>query len=357
MEKKTPLYNKHIEAKGRMVPFANYLLPVQYPTGIINEHMAVRTKAGLFDVSHMGEITLKGKDALANVQNIITRDISALQIGSIAYSPVCYESGGVVDDILVYKKSETEYLLVVNASNKDKDFAHIKGNLKGDAIAEDISESISQLALQGPLSNSILEKLTKDIPNKYYTFIDDAVLCGVKTLISRTGYTGEDGFEIYCSNEDAPVIWQALLDCCEDLIPCGLGARDTLRLEAAMPLYGHEMDENTLPYEAGIGFFVNTDAKDFIGKEELLKKKDTAKKRVGLILKDRGIAREGAKVYKEGINVGITTSGTHAPYLKMPIAMAQTDKTVSVGDIVQIDIKGKMLNAEVVKLPFYTRKK
>ena len=247
MEKKTPLYDNHVALGGKIVPFGGYLLPVQYETGVIKEHMAVRTEAGLFDVSHMGELMLTGPDALKNVQKVTTNDMSGMYDGQVRYSPMCNEQGGVVDDILVYKVHDEAYLLVVNASNKDKDAAWIAGHVSGDVKFEDISESVAQVALQGPNAVPILAALAADeqIPKKYYSFVKEADVKGIKCLISRTGYTGELGYELYCAAEDGPKLWNLLLETGKefDMIPCGLGARDTLRLEAAMPLYGHEMDD------------------------------------------------------------------------------------------------------------------
>ncbi|MEG2686411.1 MAG: glycine cleavage system aminomethyltransferase GcvT [Christensenellaceae bacterium] len=356
MEKKTPLYQKHEQAGARIVPFAGWLMPVQY-SGIIAEHKAVRNAAGLFDVSHMGEIELCGSAALSNIQMLVTRNCEGLSAGQISYSPMCNESGGVVDDILIYKKADDEYLLVVNASNKDKDFAWISDHAFGDVRVKDISDEVAQLALQGPKSEQILKKLTKEIPQKYYTFLDNVELCGEKVLISRTGYTAEDGFELYCAPESAETLWDALLEAGAEygILPCGLGARDTLRLEGAMPLYGHEMNDEVLPYEAGIGFFVNLDKEDFIGRLKLAQKKETAQKRVGLKILDRGIAREGAPVYAGDKQVGVVTSGTHSPTFQYAIAMARVQKEIP--QMVEVEVRGKRLKAEVVKLPFYKREK
>ena len=286
MEKKTPLYDCHVAANGKIVPFGGYLLPVQYETGVIKEHMAVRTACGLFDVSHMGEIVLTGPDALKNVQMVTTNDCSGMYDGQVRYSPMCNEQGGVVDDILVYKVNDNAYLLVVNASNKDKDAAWISSHLSGDVKFEDISESVAQVALQGPNAVPMLASLVADeqIPKKYYSFVQEADVKGIKCLISRTGYTGELGYELYCAAEDGPKLWDLLLETGKefDMIPCGLGARDTLRLEAAMPLYGHEMDDTVTPLETDLGFFVKLDKEDFIGKDALVAAGEPSRCRVGL---------------------------------------------------------------------------
>lgn len=362
MEKKTPLYDRHVQAGGKLVPFAGYLLPVQYGGGVIAEHMAVRTKCGLFDVSHMGEITCKGKDALANLNRLMTNDFTGMYDGQARYSPMCNEEGGVVDDLIVYRIREDCYFIVVNASNKDKDFAWMKGHEYGDAVFADISESVGQLALQGPAASAILKKLVKeeDIPAKYYSCVPKGEAAGVNCLVSRTGYTGEEGYELYLAAEDAPRAWDALLAAGEEegLIPCGLGARDTLRLEAAMPLYGHEMDEEITPFEAGLGFAVKMGKEAFIGKEALVRKGEPSRKRVGLKVTGRGIIRGHEAVYVDGREIGRTTSGTHCPYLGVPAAMALLDtRFTALGTAVEVEVRGRRVGAEVVALPFLKKKK
>ena len=268
--KRTSLYDTHVKYGGKMVPFAGWEMPVQYKAGVISEHMAVRTKAGMFDVSHMGEIVCKGPDALANLNMLLTNDYAGMADGQARYSPMCNEEGGVVDDLIVYKKNDEEYLMVVNAANKDKDFNWMKAHQTGDVTFEDISDTIGQIALQGPLAKKILLKLVSGdaVPQEYYACTFDQDMCGTKVMISTTGYTGEDGVEIYMPMEKAPEIWEALMEAGKDegLIPCGLGARDTLRLEAGMPLYGHEMDDTITPKEALLSIFVKMDKPDFIGK-------------------------------------------------------------------------------------------
>ena len=362
MEKKTPLYDCHVAANGKIVPFGGYLLPVQYETGVIKEHMAVRTACGLFDVSHMGEIVLTGPDALKNVQMVTTNDCSGMYDGQVRYSPMCNEQGGVVDDILVYKVNDNAYLLVVNASNKDKDAAWISSHLFGDVKFEDISESVAQVALQGPNAVPMLASLVADeqIPKKYYSFVQEADVKGIKCLISRTGYTGELGYELYCAAEDGPKLWNLLLETGKefDMIPCGLGARDTLRLEAAMPLYGHEMDDTVTPLETDLGFFVKLDKEDFIGKDALVAAGEPSRCRVGLKVTGRGIAREHCPVFVGDQQIGMTTSGTHCPFIGMPVAMALVDKAYGeIGTEVEIEIRGRKVTAEVIPLPFYKRPK
>lgn len=354
MEKKTALYEKHVAAGGKMVEFAGYLLPVQYATGILKEHNSVRQQAGLFDVSHMGEFVLEGKGALLNLNHLLANSFTDMQVGQVRYSPMCYPNGGTVDDLLVYKSDEQKYYIVVNASNKDKDFDWMQQQLLPEATLKDISDEVAQVALQGPLATKILEKAaTGTIPQKYYTFIENCKIGDISCLISKTGYTGEAGYEIYCCNQYAQALWDALLLAGQEdgLIPCGLGARDTLRLEAGMPLYGHELSEEITPRECGLGFAVKMDKPAFIGKEALLPPR--TRKRIGLRLTGRGIARDGAKVYANGSEIGTVTSGTMSPTLGVAIAMALVPANFA-EDTLEIELRGKMIPAEVIKLPFYT---
>ena len=358
--KKTPLYDSHVQCGGKIVDFAGYLLPVQYPTGVIKEHLAVRNACGLFDVSHMGEITAKGPGAVRFLNHLLTNDYTVMADGQARYSPMCNENGGVVDDLIVYKVQENDYFIVVNAANKDKDFAWMQAHVTENVELKDISESVAQLALQGPKAEEILKKLAKaeDIPAGYYTANFNGTVAGKKAIISRTGYTGEDGFELYVSPEDAVFLWDTLLEAGkeEGLIPCGLGARDTLRLEAAMPLYGHEMTDEISPRTAALGIFVKMDKEEFIGKEALEKAGRPTQRRVGLKVTGKGIAREHQDVYVGDVKIGMTTSGTHSPYLKYPIAMAIVDDAYrKVGTQVEVDVRGRRVQAEVVKLPFYKK--
>ncbi len=360
MELKTPLYETHVKYKGKIVPFAGYLLPVQYESGVIAEHMAVRTKAGLFDVSHMGEVMCTGSDALKNLNRIMTNDFTNMTDGQARYSPMLNEEGGVVDDLIVYKYSDGKYLIVVNASNREKDFEWMKAHQEGDVKFEDISDSVAQIALQGPKALEILKRVAEEkyIPEKYYTCIFDGVVCGIKCIVSQTGYTGEDGFELYMASADAPKMWDALLEAGRDLglIPCGLGARDTLRLEASMPLYGHEMDDTIDPLTTGLGFAVKMKKDDFIGKTAVEARKPLQKKRVGLKVTGRGIVREHEKVFAGDREIGMTTSGTHCPYLGYPAAMAILDvEYAEIGTEVEAEVRGRRVKAEVVALPFYKK--
>jgi len=356
---KTPLYEKHVQAGGKVVEFGGFLLPVQY-SGIIAEHTAVRTCAGMFDVSHMGELIMTGSDALNNLQNLLTNDMSGMADGQARYSPMCNENGGVVDDLIVYKFADNEYFLVVNASNTEKDFEWMKKHLFGDVKLENKSALYGQIALQGPKAEKIIAKIAdaKNIPQKNYTFIKESNVAGIQCILSRTGYTGEDGFEIYCAAENTPKMWDELLSAGKEfgLIPCGLGARDTLRMEAAMPLYGHEMNDEISPLEGGVGIFVKLDKADFIGKAAVEKIGKTRFKRIGLKIVGKGIAREGLKVYKDGKEIGVVTSGTHSPTLGYPVAMARVNAdSASKGDKVEVDVRGRMVEAEVIPLPFYKR--
>ncbi|MCR4622523.1 MAG: glycine cleavage system aminomethyltransferase GcvT [Clostridiales bacterium] len=362
MELKTPLYDVHVAEGGRIVPFAGYLLPVQYASGVVAEHMAVRTKAGLFDVSHMGEITFRGKTALETLNRLLTNDFTDMKPGRVRYSVMCNEKGGCVDDVLVYKFADDDYLVVVNASNRHKDFAHMAAHTQEGTEIEDISDSVAQLALQGPASQEIMKQLLPEnaLPKRYYTAVRDVMLRDMELMISRTGYTGEDGFEIYTARENAVKLWKLLREAGEGygLIPCGLGARDTLRLEAAMPLYGHEMDEEITPLEAGLGFGVKLSKPGFIGKDALLAKGEPKRVRVGLNVTGRGIVREHQDVYVGDKLIGHSTSGTHCPYLGRPVAMALIDaEYAAVGTVVEADVRGRRVEAQVTPLPFYTRKK
>lgn len=362
MEKLTPLYQKHVDAGGKIVPFAGYMLPVEYKTGVIAEHTATRTAAGLFDVSHMGEIIFEGEDTLPALQHLLCNDMSDMYIGRARYSPMLNENGGIVDDLIVYKLGETRYFVVVNASNKDKDFAHMKANTNGRVTVTDASERYGQIALQGPRSHDIITKLApeEDIPVKYYSCKEHAKVAGLDTILSKTGYTGEDGYEIYCAAGDAGKLWDALIKAGAEfgLIPCGLGARDTLRLEAAMPLYGHEMDDGVSPLETGLGFAVKTAKEEFIGREALIRAGEPKRARIGMKVTGRGIIREHETVFRDGKEIGRTTSGTYSPTLKAGIAMALVDVgNTEIGTALTVDVRGRTVEAEIVPLPFYKRAK
>ncbi|MDR1472434.1 MAG: glycine cleavage system aminomethyltransferase GcvT [Synergistaceae bacterium] len=357
---KTPLYDAHVRCGGRIVPFAGYLLPVQY-RGVIAEHMAVREACGLFDVSHMGEVVYEGPDALANLQRTMTNDFSGMAPGRVRYSLMCNEDGGAVDDLVVCKHGEEKYLVVVNAANRSKDVEWMRRHAFGDVTIRDISDDVAQVALQGPRSRAVLSRVVppEGIPERYYTFVDGAEIRGARCLVSRTGYTGELGYEIYMGNGDAMRVWEALMEAGADLglVPAGLGARDTLRLEAGMPLYGHEMDEGVTPFEAGLGFGVSMEKGGFVGRAAL-EKGAPERLRVGLRITGRGIARGGEAVYLGGDVVGRVTSGTHCPYLGRPAAMAMLASAhTAEGTELEVDVRGRRVSAEVCALPFYKRQR
>ncbi len=362
MELKTPLYDVHLQENGKIVNFGGYLLPIQYPTGVIKEHLAVRENCGLFDVSHMGVITLKGESALDSLNYIFTNDFTNLKVDKVRYTIMCNKDGGCIDDLIVYKLAEDYYFLVVNAANKDKDFKHIKENALENTIVEDISDEVAILALQGPKSIDVISKLLpiEQIPQKNYSAIQDVNISNLKCLISTTGYTGELGYEIYTTNENVVKLWHILREAGKefDLIPCGLAARDTLRLEAGMPLYGHEINQEITPFEAGLNFAVKMNKENFVGKTALANKLEPKRIRVGLEMIDRGILRENQDIYLGDKLIGQTTSGTHCPYLKKAVAMALVETKFSqVDTIVEVDIRGKKLKAKIVELPFYFRNK
>lgn len=357
--KKTPLYDAHVALNAKMVDFGGWALPVQY-SSILEEHKAVREACGLFDVSHMGEFFVRGKDAFSYLQHMLTNDLTGMTPGRCRYSMVCYENGGVVDDVLVYMFTDEFYLLVVNAGNTDKDFSWFASHTQGDVTLTNESSNYAQLALQGPRFLEVLKiaGVEEGIPEKNYTFTQNLNVGGVNCLVSRTGYTGEDGVELYCKPEDAMKLHEYLLDAGKSvgLLPCGLGARDTLRFEAAMPLYGHEMDATVTPLETNIAFCVKLSKPEFIGKDALVNN-PPKRMRIGLKLVDKGIAREHSDVYVGDTLVGHVTSGSVAPSLGGNYAMALVNIDQSDCDEFYIEVRGKKLLAERVVLPFYKRQK
>lgn len=360
MEEKTPLYDCHVELKGKMVSFAGYLLPVQYEQGLVKEHLAVRNEVGIFDVSHMGEILVEGEDSLSYIQKLVTNDCSKMYDGQVKYSPICNEEGGVIDDLLIYKLNNNRYILVVNAANREKDLKWMKANEFGNVTLSDISDDIALIAVQGPKSKQVLLKLMDEelLPKKYYSFKDKVNIAGCEAMVSKTGYTGELGYEIYCKSLDAKTIWNELLEKGknEGIVPCGLGCRDTLRLEAGMPLYGNELSDSITPLEAGLSFTVKMNKENFIGKEAILNKGESNKVRVGIKITGRGIAREDCKVFYDDKEIGQTTSGTHLPYVDYAGAMAYVDKAYSsLGTKVLIQVRKRHVEGEIVDLPFYKR--
>ncbi|MCR4424780.1 MAG: glycine cleavage system aminomethyltransferase GcvT [Firmicutes bacterium] len=360
--RKTPLYDAHAALGARLIDFGGWALPVQY-TGILDEHKAVRERAGLFDVSHMGEIDVEGPDALRLVDHLVTNDCSGMSLHQVIYTPMCYPDGGVVDDLLVYKLAEDHYLLVVNASNTEKDFAWVQENLGSlNVHVRNISAETAQLALQGPRAEEILGALTRvDLRSiKFFFAVPDCPIADRKCLVSRTGYTGEDGFEIYCAPADAEHIWNALLDAGKPLglSPAGLGARDTLRFEACLPLYGHELSPDISPLEANLGFFVKLGKDSFIGRDALLTQKERglARKQVGLEILERGIPRQGYPVLAGDTVVGHVTSGAHSPTFNRGLALALVPvEHARAGTELAIDIRGRAHKAVVVKTPFYKK--
>ena len=362
--KQTPLNARHRASGARMVAFGGWDMPVEY-SGIVQEHLAVRTRAGLFDVSHMGEIEIAGKDALAAVQRISSNDASRLAVGQAQYSGLTTPQGTFVDDLLVYRLASDHFLFVVNAGNIEKDYAWISQHIgeAGDAIAVNASSRYALLAVQGPAALSVLQSLTGvDIAAiKYYWFAHGEV-AGVRATISRTGYTGEDGFEVFVPPHAADRVWQTILEAGRsvDLIPCGLGARDTLRLEAGMRLHGNDIDETTTVLEADLGWIVGWKKGDFIGAGALRAQKEhgVARKLVGFEMLDRGIARHGYEVYPAagGDRIGVVTSGTQTPYLKKAIGMGYVPvEHAAAGAELDVDIRGRRSRGRVVPLPFYKR--
>ncbi|OPG16450.1 glycine cleavage system aminomethyltransferase GcvT [Ferroacidibacillus organovorans] len=360
--KRTPLFPLYDRYGGKTVPFGGWDMPVQYRDGILQEHIAVRTRVGLFDVSHMGEFEFSGENAESAINRLITNDVTRLQIGQALYSPVCHENGGTVDDVLVYRLAEDHFMVVVNAANIEKDFNHFRA-CEPNAVIKDRSNELALLALQGPQAVDFLETVAdqsvRSIP--YYHFLQNVSVFGISCLVSRTGYTGEDGFELYVHHRDAQALMSAILEQKEyPVIPVGLGARDTLRLEARLPLYGHELGDDISPLEAGLSPFVKLDKETFVGRDALLaeREKGVARKLVGFELTERGIARADCDVFFEGERIGFVTSGTFSPTLQKSIGLALIDaRFAEVGRTCEIDVRGKRLQAVFVKTPFYRRPK
>jgi aminomethyltransferase len=358
----TPLHSVHCGCSARMVDFGGWDMPVQY-SGIIDEHNTVRTAVGLFDVSHMGELEIRGPEAGKLTEFVTTNHVAKLKTGQAHYSGLLYEHGGFVDDILVHKVADDHYFLCVNASNQDKDFAHIQSLNRFDAVVENNGDQYAQLAIQGPKARATLQKLTPvDLSAiKYYWFTDGEV-SGTPARIAHTGYTGEDGFEIYVPPSEAARLWNLLLKAGAEfgIKPAGLGARNTLRLEAKMALYGHEIDASISPLEAGLDWIVKLDKGEFVGREALLKQKESGLTRqlVGFEMRGRGIGRDGYEVYLDGAPAGWVTSGSPSPTLNkniglcyLPTGQAQTGKTI------QIMIRNQPVDAVTVETPFYKRAK
>ncbi|MFW6000941.1 MAG: glycine cleavage system aminomethyltransferase GcvT [Halanaerobium sp.] len=355
--KKTPLNHTHNVLGAKMTDFGGWEMPVEY-SSIIDEHHAVRNSCGLFDICHMGEIMISGEKAAESVQKLITNDLKKLEYKKVLYTPICNQEGGIIDDLLVYMLGEDKFLLVVNAANTIKDYEWIKANVYPKTKVENLSDNYALLALQGPESKNVLKKLSdiKLDEIDYYHF-EEAEAAGVEMIISRTGYTGELGYELYFAAEKAEETWQRLIKAGEEfkLMPAGLGARNTLRLEKGYALYGNDIDENTNPIEAGLGWTVKLDGEDFIGRDSLLKiKEECCSRRLkGIVITGRGLARHGYDIYAEGEKIGQVTSGSYSPSLKKSIAVGYLDEEYTeAGSKIQIKIRDRFVEAEVVELPF-----
>jgi aminomethyltransferase len=353
---KTPFHAIHVALGAKMVPFAGFEMPVQYPTGITVEHKTVRESCGVFDVSHMGEFEIRGEDRVAFVNHVTTNDVAALAIGQVHYSTILNERGTIEDDCLVYRSAD-HIIMVVNASNRDKDFAHIMKYAKPFKVTvKDISDEIALLAVQGPKTAAILQPLTKtDLSSiKYYHYVEGEV-GGVKTVISRTGYTGEDGFELYHDAKDGLRLWKVLMDT-KAITPVGLGCRDSLRLEMGMALYGNDIDSGVTPLEANLGWLVKLKKGDFVGRNALVAQKEAGipKKLIGFTSEERAFPRHGYPVFVNGAPSGEVRSGTLSPSLGIPIGTAYVPTAFAKeGQPIDIEIRGKRVKGSVVKLPFY----
>lgn len=359
--RKTPLNARHHAASAKMVPYAGWEMPLEF-SGIVSEHLAVRTRAGVFDVSHMGQIEIAGKAALAGVQRIFSNDAAKLAVGQAQYGGLLTPAGTFLDDTIVYRMGPNHFMLVVNAANVEKDFAWISEQVKtaGDVAAIDSSSRYALIAIQGPAALDVLQPLAtvelNDIQPFWFTY---GHVADARVTIARTGYTGEDGFEIFVPPAQAAMVWNGLLEAgrSADVVPVGLGARDTLRLEAAMRLYGNDIDESTTALEAGLGWTLGWD-KDFIGRDALREQKQRGltRKLVGFEMIAPGIARHGHQVVRGGASVGVVTSGTQTPFLKKSIGMAYVPiDLAAAGTELDIDIRGKVSKARVVPMPFYKR--
>lgn len=370
--RKTALNAAHRRIGAKMVEFNGWDMPVEYPAaigcGIVSEHLAVRNGVGIFDVSHMGDIRLAGREALAAVQHITMNDASRLAVGQAQYSALLYPQGTFVDDVIVHRLGEDEYLLVINAGTREKDFNWVRDNTRQfDCKVEHLSDDFTQIAIQGPKGVNLLQKLTDaDLSAVKFYWVTRGTVCGLKNiLIARTGYTGEDGFEIYIPSDEATSerVWNEVLAAGKEFgaVPCGLGARNTLRLEAKLPLYGHEIADSINVWEAGLDRFCKMEKTDFLGRSALEKAKGASLQRtlVGLEMVERGIARDGYKLLNDsGKEIGYVTSGSPAPFLKKNIALAYVPPAFAeVGTVVKVEIRGQGVAARVVPTPFYKRPK
>lgn len=366
--KKTSLYADHVALGGKIVPFAGWLLPVQY-SGLVPEHKAVRTAAGIFDVSHMGEMIIEGEKAAQAIDGLVTGDIVALPVGKALYTVCCQESGTILDDLIVYRRAQDRFLVVMNASNRDKIAAHFGPRVTKHGVSfEDASDRYALLAIQGPKAAEVVKAAGADeaITSLSSFSLTDGKVAGVNVIAARTGYTAEDGFELFCTNEDAVTLWRALLAAGKDfgLLPAGLGARDTLRLEGRLSLYGNEIDETTNPLEAGLGWVVKLDKPgDFLGKAALkaIQAAGLTRKMVGIEMVGKGIARHGYPIVAFDAEpgstpIGVVTSGSPAPTLDKNIGLGYVPAALAtVGSKIGVEIRGKVIEAVVVKTPFYKR--
>ena len=360
--KKTPLHASHRRAGAKMVEFAGWDMPVQYQGGVIQEHLAVRSRAGLFDVSHMGEIEIRGAGALDLCQRLGANDAGPMKPFQAQYNLLLNANGGIVDDVIVYRLAEDVFFICVNAANTEKDFHWIESRARGAVEVENVSAKYAQLAVQGPRAEKILAPLTtldlSGVKSFHFAYADVAA---VRCLVARTGYTGEAGFELYCNADKAVTLWDAIVEAGapQGLCPVGLGARDTLRLEKAYPLYGHELDDTTTPLEAGLGWVVKFSKSEFIGRDILLRQKEQGveRKLIGLELTAPGIARSGYALSKSGRSMGRVTSGTKSPSLGKSIALGYVEAAAAtIGNLIDVEIRGRPTAAKIVSLPFYSRR-
>jgi aminomethyltransferase len=361
--RRTPLYEAHVRLGAKMVDFGGWSMPVSYPTGILEEHRATRTAVGVFDVCHMGEVHFTGAGAAATVQRLVTNDVARLENGRAFYTVACLPSGGIVDDFIVYRVHPEHYVAVVNASNADKDVDWFQEARGAGCTIEDASARTGLIAFQGPAAQQALQPLAS-VPLdrlRAFSFTTDTTVAGLSAWIARTGYTGEDGFEIFCDAQDAPALWDRLVAAATAAggKPVGLGARDTLRLEARLPLYGNDLDEETTPLEAGLGWVVKLDGDDFIGRDALRAQRTAGvtRKLTGFVMTERGIARHGYPIYDaDGDAAGTVTSGGPAPTLEKNVGMGYVPtRLAAAGTKLSIDCRGKRVGAEVVSGPFYKR--
>ncbi|TAJ10249.1 MAG: glycine cleavage system aminomethyltransferase GcvT [Nitrospirae bacterium] len=361
MMKRTPLYDRHVAAGAKLVDFAGWEMPIQY-SGVVDEYQTVRTAAGLFDVSHMGRFTVEGRDALAFLQKVVTSNVAPLAVGAAQYSMVCNPTGGIMDDIFIYRLTTTRFLLCINASNRDKVFAWFCAKApQGDVRLSDESDELAQIALQGPQAPSILMALCPAADTLKPRQCLETDVLGAHGVVSRTGYTGEVGYELYLPSPSAKTVWDALMKAgaSAGLKPCGLGSRDLLRLEVGYLLYGNDIDEQTTPLEASAAFTVDFTKGEFIGSRALQEQQATgpAKRLVGFELLEKGVPRHGMTILSDGQDVGLVSSGNLSPRLQKGIGLGYVPAKLSApGTPLQIDIRGRVHPAVVVKLPFYKRK-